>query len=428
MLINNDLSIQISHIKIKNFRIVQDLDIDCSERLNVFVGVNGAGKSTVLDALKYLFSWFIARINNAKGRGLTLLDEDITVGQNYCLLEITLSNGISWKLYKHRSTDRVKPLDKSDLEEVTDLANNIVMMCDANAYVCRLPLFARYGVNRVVTELPMRLRKRHALGPMEVYNSTALNSGVNFRAFFEWFREREDIENEAFRHSGRLVEDIQIKAVRKALHVIFPDYGELTVQRSPRAFLMRKGNQMFHFEHLSDGEKCYITLVADIARRLAMANPEAENPLEGKGVILIDEVDLHLHPTWQSEVIGRLRDTFPVCQFFITTHSPFVVSNVKTFDKEKFIPISNGAVLESGLNPFGQPVDMILLNSFRMESLRNRETKEHIDFLWSRLQKGDDQSREFNNGLEWLKQHLDPSDSEFVRIALERAKIRKNAL
>lgn len=153
------------------------------------------------------------------------------------------------------------------------------------------------------------------------------------------------------RHSGKLVKDIQIEAVREALRETFPGYGELIVQRSPRAFLMNKGNQKFHFEHLSDGEKCYITLVADIARRLAMANPNAEHPLEGKGVILIDEVDLHLHPTWQSEVITRLRNTFPGCQFFITTHSPFVVSNVKTYNKEKFIPMSNGTVLEAGLKP-----------------------------------------------------------------------------
>ena len=70
MVINDGLSIQVSRIRIKNFRIIQDLEIDCSKRLNVFVGVNGAGKSTLLEALKYLFSWFIARINNVKEEGL----------------------------------------------------------------------------------------------------------------------------------------------------------------------------------------------------------------------------------------------------------------------------------------------------------------------------------------------------------------------
>lgn len=428
MSINNNLSIQVSHIRIKNFRIIQDLDIDCSEHLNVFVGVNGAGKSTFLEVLKYLFSWLVSRVKNVKGRGLILSDDDITLGQNYCLLEITLANGTSWKLYKHRSTDRTKPQDKTELDMLTDLANKIVSVCEDDTEPCQLPLVACYGVNRAVSELPMRLRKRHALSPMEVYSTTALNSGVNFRAFFEWFREREDIENEMLRHSGKLVKDIQIEAVREALCETFPGYGELIVQRSPRAFLMNKGNQKFHFEHLSDGEKCYITLVADIARRLAMANPNAEHPLEGKGVILIDEVDLHLHPTWQSEVITRLRNTFPGCQFFITTHSPFVVSNVKTYNKEKFIPMSNGTVLEAGLKPFGQPVDLILLNSFQVDSLRNQEAKTHLDQLWSYLEKKDDRSVGFKTELEWLKQHLDPSDSEFVRIALERAKINKGAL
>lgn len=417
---------RISHVKIENFRAIQNLDFECGERINVFVGVNGAGKSTFLSALNYLFSWFFARIKNAKGRGAFLTDKDITIGKKYCSIELTLNDGTSWKLYKHKSTDRSKPLEKTELDKLTSLVNQIVLDYETDPEHCALPLFVSYGVNRSVTEVPVRLRKKHAFDPMQVYNMSVSNS-LNFRDFFEWYREREDIENEQYRRSGSLVEDSQIKAVREAISQIMPGYGNFRVQRNPRAVVMDKGDTTFYFEQLSEGEKCYITLVSDIARRLAIANPNTENSLDGKGIVLIDEVDLHLHPTWQSEVVARLRKTFSSCQFFLTTHSPHIVSNIKTYDNEKFVPMEQGAILQSSLKPFGQPIDLILLNSFQMKGLRNQEMQEHIDKLWSSLEKKEYETDEFNRNFEWLKRHLDPSDEEFVRIMLEKAKLKKEA-
>ena len=76
---------------------------------------------------------------------------------------------------------------------------------------------------------------------------------------------------------------------------------------------------------MSDGEKCTIALFGDLARRMALANPERENPLEGTGVVLIDELDLHMHTSWQRKVLGVLKETFPNIQFIITTHSPQIL-------------------------------------------------------------------------------------------------------
>ena len=79
---------------------------------------------------------------------------------------------------------------------------------------------------------------------------------------------------------------------------------------------------------LSDGEKCVLALFGDIARRLALANPSLENPLEGTGVVLIDELELHMHTLWQRKAIGVLKETFPNVQFIITTHSPQILGEV----------------------------------------------------------------------------------------------------
>lgn len=75
---------------------------------------------------------------------------------------------------------------------------------------------------------------------------------------------------------------------------ILPEYGELRVQRNPGGIVLKKNGNIFSIDQLSDGEKCYLTLVSDIARRLSIANPNLLEPLQGKGIILIDEIDLHL--------------------------------------------------------------------------------------------------------------------------------------
>jgi hypothetical protein len=78
-------------------------------------------------------------------------------------------------------------------------------------------------------------------------------------------------------------------------------------------------------EQLSDGYKVVIAMVADLAARMAEANPNMEKPLEGKGIVLIDEIDLHLHPKWQREIIKQLTRVFKNVQFIVSIHSPIIV-------------------------------------------------------------------------------------------------------
>jgi predicted ATP-binding protein involved in virulence len=92
---------------------------------------------------------------------------------------------------------------------------------------------------------------------------------------------------------------------------------------------MDENDKNLNVNQLSQGEKSLMALVGDIARRLAMMNPKLDNPLLGKGIILIDEIDMHLHPQWQRSIIQRLQTTFPNCQFILTTHSPLVISDTQ---------------------------------------------------------------------------------------------------
>jgi len=129
----------------------------------------------------------------------------------------------------------------------------------------------------------------------------------------------------AYRYEGQ---DLHI--VIKAIEQFVPEYSRIRVKRVPRPCMrIDKNGESFNLEQLSDGEKNLIALMGDIARRLAIANPRRDNPLEGEGMILIDEIDLHLHPRWQRLVIPKLLDVFPNCQFFISTHSPQIISHVQ---------------------------------------------------------------------------------------------------
>jgi predicted ATP-binding protein involved in virulence len=190
---------------------------------------------------------------------------------------------------------------------------------------------------------------------------------------------------------------------------------------------MDKDGQQFSINQLSDGEKCYLTLVGDIARMLAMTNRGDADPLLGKGCILIDEVDLHLHPVWQSEILGRLTQIFPGCQFILTTHSPFVVSNVKSFEDDKFFLMEQCEAREVGGNTYGRRIDQILLEFFHVESLRNSEVEKAINQLWSHLSDKDYESEEYKRLKEWLRRRIDSSDEALARINLEEIKQKKAA-
>ncbi|MBD5356995.1 MAG: AAA family ATPase [Bacteroides sp.] len=316
---------KIKNIYIEYFRGLQNVDIQqLDDHVNLFVGINGAGKSSILDAMSLIFSWYIARMLSAKGRGRDIPVDDISFhSPNGCTIELGLDDGSSWKLYRSL---KYRKADKSDLSAMNRVVGLLREGLDllSNASI---PLIVYYGVNRIVSNAYTRLpHKSNPIPQLDAYKN-ALTGGQLFSDFFNWFRFSEDYENERYKENKHF-QDHGLEAVRRAMSNIMPDYSDLKITRRPLAMTMKKGNETFKINQLSDGEKCYISLVCDIARRLAVANP-TEDPLKGEGIVLIDEIDLHLHPKWQQTIISKLVKTFPNCQFFITTHSSIVASDVK---------------------------------------------------------------------------------------------------
>lgn len=250
------------------------------------------------------------------GKGVLVDLDDIRIGGSGCNLSLKLDTcKEGWNLYRNALGAPNDNKLKTSLTDMMRYVREVQEQLEVNA-----PLVIYYPVTRSVLDIPLRVRK-HKFNTLAAYEGALEESKANFRRFFEWYREREDLENEEFRKANikklPFTGDSQLKAVRRALDNFFPQFTDLHIQRNPLAMMLDKNGVSFKINQLSDGEKCFIALVADLSRRLAMANPTMDNPLEGRGIVMIDEVDLHLHPNWQMMVIPKLMETFPNCQFLL---------------------------------------------------------------------------------------------------------------
>lgn len=144
--------------------------------------------------------------------------------------------------------------------------------------------------------------------------------------FFEWYRDREAEEVIEVRERNDFAySDPMLKCTKTAIEAMIGNVTNLRIRRNPVRMVADKSGKEIRVDLLSDGEKCTLAMFGDLARRLALANPGLENPLEGEGIVLIDEIELHMHPLWQRKILRVLRDTFPNIQFIITTHSPQIL-------------------------------------------------------------------------------------------------------
>ncbi len=337
---------RIKTIHIENFRGITDQIFNFDEKSSVLFGINGSGKTTVLQAVNLVFSNVVNRlVQNRFKQKNSIESRDVKVGSSTCEIVVDFTydqtNFTYGRRFDKKSNKRIL-VHASDLNDFAESFSKLNPGAYANAdnQVVNLPIYVNYGVNRSVVDVPLRIRKAHIFDPLYAYEN-AVQSKVDFRTFFEWFRNREDYENEIRVNQDINFSDQQLKSVRKAVETLlgWEDYSNLCVKRNPLGMKISKNGIAFDIRQLSDGEKCALALVGDLARRAAMANPYSANPLETTGIVLIDEVELHLHPTWQRRIVPTLHDIFPQIQFLISTHSPQVLGEIP--DDMKVFALSN---------------------------------------------------------------------------------------
>lgn len=321
---------KVKQLKINSFRGIKDLtlDFDLNEP-TVFIGINGVGKSSILDCLAILLSWFNNCIENHRKEGDDISDLDINNNSNGTAIEITSctneSENFSWSLKRRKNNFRVE--GRQIFNRIYDLVK-IVYNNYKNDDIGCLPIAIYYPSQRFVLDIPLET-KENLFEILNAYDFALTKDKADFKGFFEWYRNREDLENENYKYNPEQGGDRELEAVRQAIYQMLEGFSNLRVERYPLQMTLEKNGQKLIINQLSDGEKGLLAMIGDLARRLAMASSFGKDPLKGEAIVLIDQIELHLHPEWQRKIIPALKRTFPNCQFIITTHSPQVLSHVQ---------------------------------------------------------------------------------------------------
>jgi predicted ATP-binding protein involved in virulence len=421
---------QVKELQLRSFRGIDRLDLKLHPKVSVFLGVNGVGKSTILDALSILLSkvilltplkspdFFTSVQTRHSIQQSTLIhyfssptsypharnvdDYDIKRNQTQLSLSIDLlSKGrdFNWSFNKESDIPiSSTQFEWADLGEfVFELQKDISADSKAN-----IPLIVYYSTNRIVSDVPLEIPGKPNLSQFDSYDGIIGKTNTGFPDFFRWFRMTEDLENES-RRDNTNHRTPQLEAIRKALPVFLDSFSDLRVRRSPTLRMtVTKGDRELLVNQLSDGEKCLLAMVGDIARRLSIANPGLDDPLQGEGVILIDELELHLHPKWQRGIIPKLTETFPNCQFIVATHSPQIVSDVQPESIFILKSTDYGVIVEHPDHSFGRDSNQILEDLMGVSD-RPEAIKTQLQDLFELIENGElDQAKQIKNNLEHL--------------------------
>ncbi len=220
-----------------------------------------------------------------------------------------------------------------------------------------LPIVAFYDTDRAMFDQPQRRRGFKTEFQRYAALEGALSARTDFRDFFKWFyaKENEELRSQKERKDfGHRLKDLN--AVCKAIETMVPGASDPRIELRPLRFVVsiKRGDgtpEELSVDQLSGGYRIMLALAADLARRMAQGNPHLDDPLESEAVVLIDEIELHLHPSWQQRILADLARTFPNTQLIISTHSPQVLTTVKPEHIVELRRENRGIVAEQALTP-----------------------------------------------------------------------------
>ena len=384
---------KLDSITLQNFKGIDNLEIKLDNKTTVIFGVNGVGKSTILQAIDLLYADIIAKLMGTVRSKTARFNEDfISYGKSAAGIKADFDFGDGESIYYERTIDRAKgeKRNTSALKKLTDKFQSLYIQMgydDGNGNWIEesdnksMPIFVNYGVNRIVLDVPVRAPKEQFV-KLDAFDK-AIESTIDFRNLFKWFRNQEDIENQIKVRNDSDYEDKSLAAVKKAMLAMLDGFEDIRIERRPLAMKVNKNGKSLKIDQLSDGEKCTIALFGDLARRMALANPGKDvNPLEGSGVVLIDELDLHMHTSWQRKVLNVLRDTFPNIQFIITTHSPQILGEMDASVNLLYLYNEDNEILFKTYESFvGWDANVILEEVMNTSSV-NQDIKRMIDEMY----------------------------------------------
>ena len=348
----------IQKVIIKNFRCFEHLEVNLDPDINIFVGNNGSGKSALLDGIAAAMYPYVRLIQEKVNKEYNykeespVLQRDLPAKQEGSKrktqtdFNILATDFPHWTItYEKQPTDNDNERIAVDFgyppyikEEFKKLYYAIENQCDIikNEPKSELSIIAYYKSNRHLTNIgDLENIPNKSFDRFDALNN-AFDATAKFTDLANWFFVREYEELREGKRQGNINFELpDLKQVRKAISTIIAPNARVYFSGATSAKLMVEWTmetgekRELLLSQLSAGYRNMLALVMDFARRLAQANPDMENPLAAEAILMIDELDLHLHPTWQQKIIPDLKKVFPNTQIIATTHSPEVVTTVK---------------------------------------------------------------------------------------------------
>lgn len=373
---------RLDKLRLKNFRCFETLEINLHPKCNILIGNNGAGKSTILDGLAIALGGYLSGFDGIKSNSILSDDAhykmfiagnriepqgqfpvevytEATVYQRNSRFS-TSEMVISWQ---RELNGKGRRTTHGHMKNIVEYAKALQEQVRSGEQSCVLPLSAYYGTGR----LWLQKRNRPALAKSSPLNRQmgyvdCIAAESNEKQMMQWFEDMTYIQLQ----EGHPIAELE--TVRTALRECYLSVDDSVTDakfiynvksHELEIRMVRDGQtEQVPVRILSDGEKGIISLVADIAYRMALLNPGLlDKVLETPGVVLIDEIDLHLHPAWQKKVVSDLTRIFPNIQFIMTTHSPSILVNIP---KENIQILDHFHLYKPQSATYGRTVDEVL--------------------------------------------------------------------
>ena len=323
---------KLKSVEIENYRAIEKLSLTLDPSLTVLHGDNGYGKTSVLSAIavglgseEILGPFLDTFIDFCEG------DWREDAGKPRVLLTTTDGKtGNRQGTFEQKEREHRRSIDRYDLEKA--------LVEDSRVKKKDMPIGVLYGTDRTVSDMPESVVSPRKL-PRQILRldslKGALSARTDFEDLFAWFYFTED--EELREQKERRDFDYQLKdlsAVRQAISSMLPEVSNPRTESNPPRFVVSWESEQGRIERLSldqlsGGYRIVLALAADLARRMVQGNPHLDDPLKSEAVVLIDEIELHLHPKWQQRILADLQRTFPNAQFIVSTHSPQVLTTVE---------------------------------------------------------------------------------------------------
>lgn len=392
---------KLKNIKISNYRCFKDVKIDFDESTTLIVGQNGAGKTTILDAVAVSVSTFLLGIDGGVSRSILkddaryeFYDLNGTIDPQHQFPVSIESTGdcidkqnVRWIRSLNSESGKTTIKDAGELTSIAKKVQNQIMMGDKELV---LPLISYYGTGRLYAQ---KKEKRNMKSLTEFKRQVGyvdcMAAESNDKLMLNWFQTQTLKSLQKQQKTGVLESPILLKTVERAICKTYERISgarnaslsfDLDTHRLMLEFETSEGvARKFAMDEMSDGYKNTLSMIGDIAYRMAVLNPMLEEEALEKtpGIVLIDEIDLHLHPQWQQTILKDLHAIFPKVQFIVSSHAPAVINSIS---REQIRILDNGEIYLPSAQTYGRDANSILREVMKV-SERPSDIKERMELF-----------------------------------------------